>query len=111
MLSFELSAIDLILAVSVIILLILYLTKSSAKSPTEGKLLVEEESCSKKPATEATTPEEERKRLASTQPQRQVDSARCPYGFGYLRKLDRGASIPDECLGCSRIMECYSANE
>jgi len=37
MLSFELSAIDLILVVAVIILTILYLTKSEVKPPTEEK--------------------------------------------------------------------------
>jgi hypothetical protein len=111
MLSFELSAIDLILAVAVIILLILYITKSSAKPSTGEKLLVRKESSSEKPAKEATMPEEEREKPMSTQPQPQTGSAKCPYGFGYLRKLDKEASIPDGCLGCSRIMECCSANE
>lgn len=109
MLSFELSAIDLILAVAVIILLILYLTKSSAKPSTGEKLLVRKESSSERPQEEVTMPDEERKRLMSTEPQ--TGSAECPYGFGYLRKLDRGASIPDGCLSCPRIMECYGANE
>ena len=109
MLSFELSAIDLILAVAVIILLILYLTKSSARPSTEEKLLVSKEGSSEKPATEAAMREDERKELVSAQPQ--PGSARCPFGFGYLSKLDKEASIPDGCLGCSRIMECYSANE
>jgi len=129
MLSFEMSAIDLILAVAVIILLILYLTKSSAKPPVEEKLLVEKESSSREPVMEATlpetiiseattteatmpeatVPEEEIESPVSSQPQ--TGSATCPYGFGYLRKLDKEASIPDGCLGCSRIMECYSAGE
>ena len=111
MLSFELSAIDLILAVAVIILLILYITKSSAMPPTEEKLLVEKESSSGKPATIVTMPEEQTNEPISSQPQPQTGSAMCPYGFGYLRKLDKEASIPDGCLGCSRIIECYSANE
>ena len=108
MLSFELSAIDLILAIAVIILLILHITKSSAKPPTEEKLLVEEKNPPKKPAIETTTPEEETKRLT---PKPQTDSTKCPYSFGYLKKLDKGAPIPDKCLSCSRIMECYSTNE
>lgn len=119
MLSFEMSAIDLILAVAVIILLILYLTKSSAKPPVEEKMLVEKESSSREPVmeatlpettiSEATVPEEEIESPVSSQPQPKTGSAGCPYGFGYLRKLDKEASIPDGCLGCSRIMECYSA--
>jgi Sec-independent protein translocase protein TatA len=108
MLSFELSAIDLILMIAVIILLILYITKLSTKTSTQEKLLVEEKKTSKEPATETTIPEEENKRLTS-KPQR--DSTKCPYGFGYLKKLDKNASIPDKCLGCSKIMECFSANE
>lgn len=30
----------------------------------------------------------------------------CKHQFGYLRTLPRNASIPDECLGCERIVEC-----
>ena len=111
MLSFELSAIDLILAIAVIILLILYITKLSTKPSVEEKLLVEKESSSREPTTEVTMPEVERKRPMSSQPQPQTGSATCPFGFGYLRKLDKDASIPDGCLRCPRIMECYSASE
>ena len=108
MLSFELSAIDLILAIAVVILLILYITKSSAKTSIEEKLLVEKEKPSRKPTIEDASSEKEIERLA---PKPQTGSTKCPYGFGYLGKLDKDASIPDKCLGCSRIMECYSANE
>lgn len=108
MLSFELSAIDLILAVAVIILLILYITKSSAKTLTEEKLLVRKEKLSRKPTMEEGRLEKKIERLT---PKPQTDSTKCPYGFGYLKKLDKDASIPDKCLGCSRIIECYSANE
>ena len=108
MLSFEMSAIDLILAIAVIILLILQVTKSSAKPPTGEKLLVEEKHPSKKPTIEDASPKKEIERPT---PKPQADSTKCPHGFGYLKKLDKDASIPDKCLGCSRIMECISANE
>lgn len=111
MLSFELSAIDLILAVAVIVLLILFITRLTAKPPTEEKLLVQKESSLKKPVTEDTLPEEERRRPMLTGSQSQTVSAKCPFGFGYLRKLSKEASIPEECLGCSRMIECYSASE
>ena len=107
MLSFELSAIDLILAIAVIILLILYITKSSTKPPSEKELFVEKENSLRKPTMEGPSPEKEIERLA-TEPQ--ADSTKCPYSFGYLKKLGKDASIPDECLNCSRIMECYSAD-
>jgi len=108
MLSFELSAIDLILVIAVIVLFILYITKSSVKSPTEEKPFVEK-APTKKLATTAANLETEGKKLLSTQPQ--TDSPKCPHVFGYLKKLDKNAPIPDECLSCSRIMECFGSNE
>ena len=110
MLSFELSAIDLILIIAVIILLILYITKLSGKTPNQEKLLVEDKKISNKPSIETTIPDEEEERKRPT-PKPQTDSTKCPYSFGYLKKLDKDASIPDKCLSCSKIMECFSANE
>lgn len=30
----------------------------------------------------------------------------CQHYFGYLKKLPKNASIPDECLTCERITQC-----
>jgi len=30
----------------------------------------------------------------------------CLHQFGYLRTLPKNAPIPDECLGCQRVVEC-----
>jgi hypothetical protein len=111
MLSFELSAIDLILAIAVIILLVLYITRLSGRPPVEERLLVGKESSSEKRVTKAAVQVEEGERLVSTQPKSQSGSEACPFGFGYLSKLDREASIPDECLRCPRVMDCCSATE
>ena len=35
----------------------------------------------------------------------------CPHHFGYLKKLGKNASIPDECLSCFRLMECFGSGE
>ena len=107
MLSFELSAIDLVLAIAVIILLIFHIKKASTKPFTKEKLFPENENSSKQ-TMEDLKPEKEMERPT---PKPQMDSTKCPYGFGYLKKLDKDASIPDKCLSCSRIMECYSANQ
>jgi len=101
MLSFELSALDLILVIAVVLLLILYVTRSSAEPPTQEKRFAGEKTPPKKLAEEDT-------RLL---PHVQKDSSKCPYGFGYLKKLDKAAPIPDKCLSCSRIMECFGSNE
>ena len=34
----------------------------------------------------------------------------CKHQLGYLRTLKRGAHIPEECLGCHRIIECKYSN-
>ena len=31
----------------------------------------------------------------------------CPHQFGYLKTLPEDSSIPDECLTCSRIIQCF----
>jgi hypothetical protein len=108
MLSFELSAIDLILAIAVIILLVLYITRLSGRPLVEESLFVGKASSSEKRVTEDRVAEEG-ERPVSTQPKSQSGSELCPFGFGYLSKLDREASIPDECLRCPRVMDCCSA--
>ena len=35
----------------------------------------------------------------------------CPRGFGYIRKIGDDGSVSERCLGCYRIMECYSEQE
>ena len=53
-----------------------------------------------KPTKSAKTPESEKETLPPTRP------SECPHFFGYLRKFPKNLAIPDECLGCLRIMEC-----
>jgi len=31
----------------------------------------------------------------------------CAHYFGYLRTLPKNTPIPDECFGCTKIMECF----
>jgi len=37
----------------------------------------------------------------------------CHHFFGYLKKIPKNTSIPDECFGCSKMVEClyYSISE
>jgi hypothetical protein len=95
MLSFELTAIDLILVIAVIVLLVLYWTKLS-KIPDEQFL--------RRSMAKAASPE----RLAT---RHRSDYAECPRGFGYIKKIGDDGSVSERCLGCYRIMECYSESE
>ena len=95
MLSFELTAIDIILVMAVIVLLVLYWTKLS-KIPDE-KLF------SKSTAKHIT----QEKIIKNPQ----NGYAECPRGFGYIKKIGADGSVSERCLGCYRIMECYSESE
>ena len=98
MISFELSAIDVVLTLAVIILLILYLKKSPTEStaktqPSFAKKVLEKE--------RSTT-------VVSGKQEEKTDVWKCPHSFGYLGNLPKDASIPSECLTCPRVMECHS---
>jgi len=38
-------------------------------------------------------------------------SSGCPHHFGYLKEHPKHTPIPNECLTCSRIMECLAGGE
>jgi hypothetical protein len=98
MISFDVTAIDLILAISVIVLLILYITKFSAKT-RGGKYLPNESS--RKRMTE-------KPRLSGIALRPQTDYSECPRGFGNIKKLSEDNSVSEKCIGCYKIMECYT---
>ncbi len=120
MLPFELSVIDLILAIAVIILLILFLTRSLVKRPAEEKPLTEKARAGilrrfrSKPSRarpRRSSFDREGRRDDVAMGERATDSTKCPYGFGSLKKFDIDGSIPDKCLVCPKLMECFSVKE
>jgi hypothetical protein len=48
----------------------------------------------------------ERKTTKNTQPEK--PEYVCYHDFGYLRTIPKKASIPNECLGCPKIVECLT---
>lgn len=95
MLSFEVTAIDVILVLAVLVLLVLYWTKLSS---------IPDEPIFRGITTKNASPE----KLESGF---QKDYTECPRGFGKIKRIDDGGSISERCLGCYRIMECYSEAE
>lgn len=95
MLSFDLTAIDIILVIAVLVLFVLYWTKLS-KIPDEqffrGIL------------TKNTGQEK-----ITSNPQNYYTE--CPRGFGNIKKINDDGSVSERCLGCYRIMGCYSESE
>lgn len=100
MLSFELSAIDIVLVIAVVILLLLYLKKFSVSFP-------EEKYFRRKAAKEST----QKIKQKSANMNLRVDNAKCPRGYGNIRRLGPDNSVSDKCLGCYKIMDCYSAKK
>ena len=42
---------------------------------------------------------------------RNNNSSGCPHRFGYLKEHPKHTPIPNECLTCTRIMECLAGGE
>ena len=95
MIPFELTAIDLILTIAVIVLIVLYWAKLSTipEKPIFRGLIKRN-----------TNPEK-----VTSYPQ--SGYTECPRGFGNIRKIGDGGSVSDRCLGCYKIMECYGEGE
>jgi hypothetical protein len=102
-LSFELSAIDLILGIAVILLLILYLTKFLEKPQFKG--LNELRNSLKKPKKLVIKSENENVSKLTTKKQ-----TNCPRGFGDIKKFNEDNSVSERCLSCHLIIECFSEN-
>lgn len=96
MLSFELSAIDLILAIAVAVLLLLYMTKLSPTFPEKASFLRPEKKNRKTETIKIKTPN---------------GYAECPRGFGNIKRISEDNAISDRCLGCYKIMDCYDQND
>lgn len=99
--SFEVSAVDIVLAVAVIILFILHLTRSSAESSTRTESYLAGRNVQVHPRAQASSTE-------MRKPSGQTDAWKCTHSYGYLGNLPKDASIPNECLTCPRVMECSS---
>ena len=103
MLSFDVSAIDIVLVVAVILLRSLYVAKKPRASTTELKSKVEEtQTLQENPKVASKTPKSKNYATKS-----QTNFQNCVYDFGYLRRsLPKNTSVPDECFGCPKAMQC-----
>lgn len=110
MLSFELSVIDLVLAVAIVIVLLLQITRAPVKSVTEPELTNENQKASESSVRNVLTPRTSKTKQPFT---RLIEnSVKCPQHFGYLRNLSNTSSIPEECYSCPRMMQClYSKKQ
>jgi hypothetical protein len=105
MLSFELSASILLIAAIILILVAFYLTDPSTGRPTKENPSARRGILARKSASEVESPREELRKTVGK------GALSCTYGFGYLGKQSKGAPLPDECLSCPRLIECYETGD
>jgi len=110
MLSFDLSAIDIVLLVAVLILFLLYVTRKPGASRTEAGLQSNIERKRKLPLIKKENSHAKKPKTSSpTQPN--AESHNCAHEFGYLKDLPRNTPVPDECFGCPKVMQCLFPKE
>jgi len=107
MLSFELSVIDIVLAIAVIMLLLLFLRVRKNQSTTRSGL---PHSHQEKPLEKPKKPSKDVQTKASTA-QSTMTFEKCVHHFGYLKNLPKNTSVPDECFGCPRLLRCMFPEE
>jgi len=107
MLSFELSAVDVVLLVAVMVLLLLFISQRRGQVATRSQfpLQDEEKILEKTEKTDQTISEEFSKTQSS------IGFQKCVHHFGYLRNLPQNTPVPDECFGCPKVMRCLFPNE
>jgi len=107
MFSFDVSAIDIVLAMAVVVLFVLYVAKKQESARGLSTT-----------AEKVETLQENQKAVSRTSKSRknvrgksQTDFRNCAHSFGYLRSLPRNTPIPDECLGCPTVVQCVFQNK
>jgi hypothetical protein len=101
MISFDLSAIDIVLTVAIIILFVLYFARSSPETAIKPDTSLPKKIPHQHPV----------KSIDEPQPMTTGTARTCPYSFGYLANLPKNAAIPDSCLSCPRMLECSSETQ
>ena len=109
MLSFELSVIDVVLIIAVVILLSFHLTRTPKGSKVKSKSSVEKERSLEKGKMKSLVSKTSKAKSSLAEEESPV---KCSHHFGYLSSVPKGeASIPDECYSCSRMMRCLFSRE
>lgn len=108
MLSFELTVIDVVLIIAVVILMSFHITRTPKGSNVEPKLSVETEKPFEKRETKnAVSKITETKSSLSARATDEESPEKCSHHFGYLSNISKDEdSIPEECYSCTSMMRC-----
>jgi len=106
MLSFEVSAMDVVLLVAMLVLLLLFISQKRSQSVAEPRLSADhQEKLPREP--EATVETAIRNPLKK---QSAKGFQKCVHQFGYLKDMPKNTPIPDECFGCFKVLRCMFPN-
>jgi len=106
LLSFDVTAVDVVLMIAVLVLLALFISQRRSQEKAESQLPNQGEKSPENPVAIDQAPVEERSaRRHSTGFQK------CIHDFGHLRNLPQNTPVPDECFGCPNVMRCLFPNE
>lgn len=102
MFSFDVSAIDIVLAVAVVVLFVLYVAKKPESTRAVSTTVKRVDTLQENQKAASGTPKSRKNVRAKSQ----TDFRSCAHSFGYLRSLPRNTPVPDECLGCPTVVQC-----
>ena len=101
MLSFDVSAVDVVLLVAMFVLFMLFISQKRGHSVAEPRLNMNaHEKLSKKPSKTEKTAESSVKKQAAEGFQE------CVHQFGHLKDMPKNTPIQDECFGCPKVLRC-----
>jgi hypothetical protein len=107
MLSFEVSAMDVVLLVAMLVLLLLFITQKRNQPVAKIRLKTgHPEEVLEEPKKTGETATENPLKKQSTD-----GFQKCVHQFGYLRNMPKNTSIPDECFGCPKVLRCMFPNK
>lgn len=82
--------------------------EESQEKPTST---VQDEEAPKEPSQPAEPPKVTEEKPVPIPPTlTQLRPPNCTHFFGYLRKLPKNTSMPDDCFGCPKMVECLYYN-
>jgi hypothetical protein len=107
MLSFEISAIDVVLSVAILVLLLLFVTqrKSQLQFESQPRRLPKNVKSEESEANDRIFAEH---RLDK---QTAEGFQGCVHQFGHLRNMPKNTAVPAECFGCPKVLRCMFENE
>lgn len=105
-LSFDVSAIDIVLLVAVIILAILFVAQQRSRAAAESHLPLS----SLGENSEKLETRGQSKSKEHGMKQSQLSFTKCMHNLGYLENLPQNTPVPDECFGCPNVMRCLFPN-